>query len=155
MSLGICIAWGATTARERLIHQDRKLQEVLKKHLPVPVTPNSQPSQKSWDDLYDKISTEEAQFIGTGQSSLRLFWYKLGERKEGINAWFGLIPDEYGLSVVKAAVALTLQVIHPSCAIWPEHLSSRLAACPRLVTKTTENLHHLRRTARCSSASRP
>lgn len=37
-------------------------------------------------------------------------WYRMGDEKEIVSAWLDLIPSEYGLSVIKAGIAVVFKV---------------------------------------------
>lgn len=67
-------------------------------------------SNDAWDDLFEKICGTESETEEKNRNVRRLFWYKMGNKREHILPWLALIPDAYGLEVIKAAVALVLKV---------------------------------------------
>ena len=78
----------------------------------IPANLGIQFSGDAWDDLFDKLSDADSGYEDkTGV--MKLFWWKIGERREHIMPWVALIPDTSGLSVVKAGIALVLKVCIP------------------------------------------
>ncbi|KAI1125359.1 hypothetical protein F5Y10DRAFT_247249 [Nemania abortiva] len=66
-----------------------------------------------WDGLFDKINDLEEKAHGTEHGPRAIFCrlaLKIGENKEVIDPWISLIPNDYGLAVVKCAVAIMLNV---------------------------------------------
>lgn len=79
----------------------------------VPADLGIQFSGNAWNDLFEKLSNAEYEYQEQRCNARTLFWWKVGDRQEDIQAWVALIPDAYGLSVVKASVALLLHVTGP------------------------------------------
>ncbi|KAI1170750.1 hypothetical protein F4777DRAFT_567996 [Nemania sp. FL0916] len=87
------------------------LQEHASTTFEIDVGPNT--SKSAWDDLFDKINEieEKANETEHGPRAIfRKFTLKAGENKETIDPWINLIPDEYGLAIVKCAVAIALNI---------------------------------------------
>ncbi|KAI0534804.1 hypothetical protein GGR58DRAFT_504979 [Xylaria digitata] len=77
----------------------------------IDVGPNT--PKVEWDGLFDKINEVEEKAHGTDHGPRAVFRklaLKVGEYKEVIDPWISLIPNEYGLAVVKCAVAIVLNV---------------------------------------------
>ncbi|KAJ8120222.1 hypothetical protein O1611_g10421 [Lasiodiplodia mahajangana] len=75
------------------------------------VGPNT--PKPEWDGLFDKINEVEERAHGTEHGPRAIFCrlaLKIGENKEVIDPWVSLIPNDYGLAVVKCAIAITLNV---------------------------------------------
>lgn len=71
------------------------------------------PRRLEWDGLFDQINDVEEEAHGTEHGPRAIFCslaLKIGEKKEVIDPWISLIPNEYGLAVVKCAVAVMLNV---------------------------------------------
>jgi hypothetical protein len=79
----------------------------------IPANLGIQVSGDAWDDLFEKLSGRETIYQEHNRNARKLFWWKLGERSQHIEPWLALIPDSYGLSVLKASVALVLKVSLP------------------------------------------
>lgn len=67
---------------------------------------------ETWDDLSEKIGQIEKQYgsIKTGKGLWHSLWHKMGQNQKTADAWIAFIPDEYGLGVVKAGIALVFKV---------------------------------------------
>ena len=76
--------------------------------------------EKSWDEIYNKITDSEDEMHKSDQSVSMIFKItnKIGENQDAIQPWVDLIPNEYGMSVVKSAIALILKVLSPNL-LWP------------------------------------
>ncbi|PWY83401.1 hypothetical protein BO70DRAFT_361519 [Aspergillus heteromorphus CBS 117.55] len=87
------------------------LESILRAY--VPSTLNIDTTNYTWDALFDRLSAAETEWQATGQSATQLFakaWLKVGENREVIDPWISLIPDSYGLAVVKSGVAIILKL---------------------------------------------
>ncbi|KAK4150083.1 hypothetical protein C8A00DRAFT_46436 [Chaetomidium leptoderma] len=84
-----------------------QLEEALKVYVPnllgirLPESHNLK-----WDDLSEKIGLMEKQCKGARMGLWHSLWHKMGQSQEAADAWIAFIPDDYGLSVVKAGLAL-------------------------------------------------
>ncbi|KAI3322730.1 hypothetical protein HD806DRAFT_112975 [Xylariaceae sp. AK1471] len=77
----------------------------------IDVGPNT--PKVAWDGLFDKINGVEEKAHGTEHGPRAIFCrlaLKIGENKEVIDPWISLFPNDYGLAVVKCAVAIVLSV---------------------------------------------
>lgn len=86
---------------------DTLLKEYVAVKLDIVVTGNS------WDAIYDKINEGENGLHKTDNDIKQLFnkmVVKVGDNADTIRPFVDLIPNEYGLSVVKAGIALVLLV---------------------------------------------
>lgn len=87
------------------------LRDYVPASLRVDVGPNT--PKIEWDGLFDQINNVEEEAHGTEHGPRAIFCslaLKIGENKEVIDPWISLIPNEYGLAVVKCAVAVMLNV---------------------------------------------
>ncbi|KAI0556214.1 hypothetical protein F4679DRAFT_578334 [Xylaria curta] len=64
--------------------------------------------------LCDKIGDMENAYRESKQGCWHRFWYSCGDVKDIAEAWLDLIPDEYGLSVIKAGVAVVFKLAENS-----------------------------------------
>lgn len=62
------------------------------------------------DNLAETVGKMEKAYERSKQGLWHRLWYGLGNNKEVIDAWMGLIPDQYGLSVIKAGLAVVFKV---------------------------------------------
>lgn len=65
---------------------------------------------KGWDDLTESLLTAEKDYEDQGKDRWRRIWYGLGNKADVTTPWIEIIPNEYGLAVVKTGVALILKV---------------------------------------------
>ncbi|KAK6823052.1 hypothetical protein RU639_006101 [Aspergillus parasiticus] len=66
-----------------------------------------------WSVVFDRLAEAERKWATGDKGARAIFaktWVKIGENKEIIDPWLNLIPDSYGLAVVKTGVALLLQL---------------------------------------------
>ncbi|KAK3332797.1 hypothetical protein B0T19DRAFT_416517 [Cercophora scortea] len=77
----------------------------------VEIGPNA--TESTWNALFDKTNQADDRANGAEKSPLAIFrkmWLKIGENTEFIDPWIELIPDAYGLAVVKVSIAIILKV---------------------------------------------
>ncbi len=60
--------------------------------------------------LCDRIGDMEKAYRESKQGLWHRFWYGCGDVRDITEAWLDLIPNEYGLSVLKAGVAVVFKV---------------------------------------------
>lgn len=65
---------------------------------------------KGWDDLTKSLLAAEEDYEDRGKDRWRRIWYGLGDKAELATPWIEIIPNEYGLAVVKTGVAVILKV---------------------------------------------
>lgn len=73
----------------------------------------------SWDDLFGQMARaqgdHEARSGRKGSSSwFKYLWRKAGSKSDAIEPWLHLIPDEYGLSIVRGAIAIVFHMAEKS-----------------------------------------
>ncbi|UNI22166.1 hypothetical protein JDV02_008080 [Purpureocillium takamizusanense] len=94
------------------------LQEyVLSNDLSMGLVLGPNASESSWDALFEKVNDAEARLHGTEKRPLEIFkkmWLKVGENQAVIDPWLSLIPDSYGLAVVRSAIAIILKIAQKS-----------------------------------------
>ncbi|KAK1635253.1 hypothetical protein BDP81DRAFT_395710 [Colletotrichum phormii] len=69
------------------------------------------PTKREWEALFNDLAAAEVKANDSGSGSADAFGHmlvKIGERADRIDPWINLIPDEFGLCVVKSAFALLL-----------------------------------------------
>ena len=87
---------------------NRTLEALLRSHVKS-IPDNECP----WTVVCDRLAEAERKWATGDKGARAIFaktWVKIGETKEMIDPWLNLIPDSYGLAVVKTGVALLLQV---------------------------------------------
>jgi hypothetical protein len=65
------------------------------------------------DGLSDKIGEMEMAYKKTKEGFWHRLWYRMGNNQEIVSAWLDLIPSEYGLSVIRAGIAVIFKVSDP------------------------------------------
>jgi hypothetical protein len=91
----------------------RKLQPSIQSYLKGTGTFNHKTTREEWEALYDDISTAEAKATESDNGPLEIFnkmVLKIGEKSDYVDPWINLIPNSYGLCVVKSGFALLLSV---------------------------------------------
>ncbi|KAL2161689.1 hypothetical protein VTH06DRAFT_8251 [Thermothelomyces fergusii] len=66
------------------------------------------------DTLADKIGAMEKAYGKSKQGLWHRLWYGMGNNKDIIDAWMDLIPDQYGISVIKAGLAVMFKLAENS-----------------------------------------
>lgn len=102
-----------------LIFCPRRLAFALQDYVPLEygITLGPETSKEDWNELFTRVNTAEEAAHGEGKSPsaiFKRFVIDVGENKKYIDPWIGLIPDQYGLAVVKSAIAILLNVSIPS-----------------------------------------
>ncbi|KAK0720869.1 hypothetical protein B0H67DRAFT_206322 [Lasiosphaeris hirsuta] len=70
-------------------------------------------TETDWQSLFESVALAEAAASNLDNSPFEIFnrfAIRVGERTDVIDPWVCLIPDSYGLSVIKSAVAILLKV---------------------------------------------
>ena len=103
----------------------RRLAVALQDYVPLEygITVGPETPKEDWNALFTKVNAAEEAAHGKGKSPSAIFSrfaLKVGENREFIEPWVGLIPDEFGLAVVKSAIAILLNVSRLSCCPGPE-----------------------------------
>jgi hypothetical protein len=88
----------------------RRLENALRQYITetlcIPVT--------TFDDgLSDKISEMEKAYEKTKDGFWHRLWYRMGNNQDIVSAWLDLIPNEYGLFIIKAGIAVIFKVGYP------------------------------------------
>ncbi|KAF4444281.1 hypothetical protein F53441_11189 [Fusarium austroafricanum] len=89
----------------------KKLQPSIQSYLSNGVGFDRKTTQEEWEALYDDIAAAEAKANESDNGPLEVFnkmILKIGENSDAIDPWINLIPDSYGLCVVKSGFALLL-----------------------------------------------
>jgi hypothetical protein len=63
--------------------------------------------------LSDKIGEMETAYKKTKEGFWHRLWYRMGNNQEIVSAWLDLIPNEYGLFIIKAGIAVVFKVGYP------------------------------------------
>lgn len=72
-----------------------------------------QTTREELEALYDVLAGAEAKASESDNGPLEVFnrmVLKIGEKSDSVDPWINLIPDAYGLCVVKSGFALLLNV---------------------------------------------
>ncbi|KAN0104281.1 hypothetical protein V8E51_010026 [Hyaloscypha variabilis] len=93
----------------------KNLQKALQEYVPLEfgITISQNPTKKAWNDLFDKAVTAEEDASKSENGILAIFsqmFVTVGENSDIIDPWISLIPDPYGLAVVKSAILIVLKV---------------------------------------------
>lgn len=67
--------------------------------------------------LCDRIGEMEKAYRESKQRLWHRFWYGCGDVRDITEAWLDLIPNEYGLSVLKTGVAVVFKVGYLFCIV--------------------------------------
>ncbi|KAK5651126.1 hypothetical protein OQA88_13265 [Cercophora sp. LCS_1] len=91
----------------------KRLAVALQDYVPLEygITVGPETPKEDWNALFTKVNSAEEAAHGKGKSPSAIFSrfaLKVGENREFIEPWVGLIPDEFGLAVVKSAIAILL-----------------------------------------------
>jgi len=70
-----------------------------------------------WETLTEKILTSQQDYEASQQGFWRKIWHGIGGAKDAIDPWVALIPNDFGLAVVKTGVAVLCKV----CASCPTY----------------------------------
>jgi hypothetical protein len=118
--LGITVCHNSTENR-MLTLLSRKLQPAIQSYLKNAGTFNHKTTREEWEALYDDIATAEAKASDSDNGPLEIFnkmILKIGENSDSVDPWIHLIPNSYGLCVVKSGFALLLSVCTRLCSEW-------------------------------------
>ncbi|KAK1985390.1 hypothetical protein LZ30DRAFT_779093 [Colletotrichum cereale] len=109
--------FGGLTVREdgtlKIPDHYKKLQPALQAYLRQDgrFDWGANPTKREWEALFSDLAAAEARAEEPGRGPFDIFgrmMVKIGERSDQIDPWVNLIPDEFGLCVVKSAFALLL-----------------------------------------------
>jgi hypothetical protein len=94
--------------RQRAEYNISQLEDLLRTY----ITERLRIRVTMFDDegLCEKIQAAEKTYAKSKDTRWHRLWYKVGEKKEVAEPWLDLIPGEYGLGVLKAGVAVALNV---------------------------------------------
>jgi hypothetical protein len=110
--LGIFICSNCTESNT-LTLLSRKLQPSIQSYLRNTGALGHQTTREEWEALYDDLAGAEAKASESDNGPLEVFnkmVLKIGEKSDAVDPWISLIPDAYGLCVVKSGFALLLNV---------------------------------------------
>ncbi|KAF6814688.1 hypothetical protein CSOJ01_03911 [Colletotrichum sojae] len=108
-------ALGGLSVRPDVNTSPRKLEPTLQAYVQQhdQYTLRANPSQTDWEVLFQSVSAAETKADEPERGPLAVFnrmIVKIGEHKDEIDPWINLIPDQYGLCVVKSAFAMLLSL---------------------------------------------
>lgn len=86
------------------------LEELLKRYLPENLGLQFQEDAKKLEELAEKLANKEAQYTNRQKTFWHSLWYYIGDAKDTLDGWVALIPNEYGLVVVKTGLAVIFKV---------------------------------------------
>ncbi|KAF6822872.1 hypothetical protein CPLU01_11766 [Colletotrichum plurivorum] len=99
-------AFGGLTSPRKL---QPTVQSYVQQHVGYTLQPN--PSERDWEVLFQRVAVAETKADEPERGPFAVFnrmVVKIGEHKDEIDPWINLIPDQYGLCVVKSAFAVLL-----------------------------------------------
>ncbi|KAK3293848.1 uncharacterized protein B0H64DRAFT_398821 [Chaetomium fimeti] len=93
------------------VRPHQQIEQVLRLYisetLNIPVT-------KFDNALPDKIGALEKGYCDTKQGLFHKLWYNMGDKRDIVEAWLDVIPDSYGVCVVKAGIAVVFKLAENS-----------------------------------------
>ncbi|KAK4121225.1 hypothetical protein N657DRAFT_682882 [Parathielavia appendiculata] len=92
------------------LHLEHALKEYIAATLRIPLTAVT----FEGDGLCDKIGKLEKDYSNTKKGLWHQLWYGMGNARDTAEAWLGVIPDAYGLAVVKTGVAVVFKLAEDS-----------------------------------------
>ncbi|PYH94010.1 hypothetical protein BO71DRAFT_441273, partial [Aspergillus ellipticus CBS 707.79] len=111
---GLATGWSQYTEQRASFENPKPyitLENILRAYVPSALDIDT--TDTSWETLYDRLSEAETEWQSTGHGARGLFatvWMKIGENRELVDPWINLIPDNYGLAVVKMGVAVVFKL---------------------------------------------
>ncbi|KAF8855714.1 hypothetical protein BDZ45DRAFT_625997, partial [Acephala macrosclerotiorum] len=94
-----------------------QLAEALKFYIPNTLNIEYQgDTPQSWDQLGEKINKTQTQYKDSTDGFWHSLWYGMGDAKDAIDPWVSLIPEAYGLAVVKTGLAVVFKLAGNSAA---------------------------------------
>lgn len=81
---------------------------------------HSEDEVQKWNQLLDKLAEAESKAEDFKKGASRIFSRMLitiGENKEAIDPWVNLVPNDYGLCIVKLGLLVLLKVWHSDYSI--------------------------------------
>ncbi|OBS19992.1 hypothetical protein FPOA_11715 [Fusarium poae] len=91
----------------------KKLQPAIQSYVGKVGSLEHQTTREEWEALYDDLSAAEAKASKSDNGPLEVFnkmILKVGENSDAVDPWINLIPNSYGLCVVKAGFAILLKM---------------------------------------------
>ena len=64
----------------------------------------------SWNSVCEKIVQTEKAYRKRKEGFWHSLWYKAGDSRDILEGWTSLIPNQYGLAIVKASIAVIFKV---------------------------------------------
>jgi len=93
------------------MYKTRQLAQALKFYIPNTLRiPYEGDSENSWDKLGDRINQMQTKYKDSTDGFWHRLWYGIGDAKDAIDPWVSLIPEAYGLAVVKTGLAVVFKV---------------------------------------------
>ncbi|KAJ6111188.1 hypothetical protein N7486_003423 [Penicillium sp. IBT 16267x] len=94
------------------------LEQLLKQYLPENLSVNFENDSKKLQQLSETLTYAESNFSTQNSGFWHSIWGGIGEGRSVLDGWVALIPNEYGLSVVKMGLAVVFK--------WIESINSDL-----------------------------
>lgn len=86
----------------------RRLEQSLEVYFQTALGINR--NEETWDSLCEKITDTKAKYNDSKSGIWHTIWYKMGGYKDTLDGWTALIPEQYGLAVVKTGIAVIFKV---------------------------------------------
>lgn len=72
----------------------------------------AQSTPEGWETMCNQILNTQRDYTEKENTIWHKIWYGMGEASEIVNVWIDLIPDEFGLAVVKTGLAVIFKVCY-------------------------------------------
>ncbi|OJJ50410.1 hypothetical protein ASPZODRAFT_129035 [Penicilliopsis zonata CBS 506.65] len=92
----------------------RSLEGLLRDYLPMNLGLEFPENAKQLEQLSAKLAGAEEGYKDRGRGFWHSIWYKIGEADDVVDTWVSLIPNEYGLAVVKTGLAVVFKLAERS-----------------------------------------
>ncbi|PWY85886.1 hypothetical protein BO94DRAFT_536021 [Aspergillus sclerotioniger CBS 115572] len=92
----------------------RSLEGLLQQYLPLNLGLQLPKNANELEQLSERLAGAEDRYNGEKNGFWHSIWYNLGEGEEVISNWIGLIPNEYGLAIVKTGLAVVFKLAERS-----------------------------------------
>ncbi|PLB53482.1 hypothetical protein P170DRAFT_435110 [Aspergillus steynii IBT 23096] len=94
----------------------KSLEEVLRRTLLTKLELELPENAAKLEELSERLAGAEDQYKERKNGRWHSIWYSIGEGKDMIDPWVALIPNEYGLAVVKTGLAVVFKLAERSSA---------------------------------------
>ncbi|KAE8449419.1 hypothetical protein EG329_008027 [Mollisiaceae sp. DMI_Dod_QoI] len=89
-----------------------QLEQALRAY--IPTTLGIQYEGDTWDGLCEKINQAQKGHTDATKGTWHSIWYKMGDAKNDLDGWLNIIPDAYGIAMVKTGLAVVFKLAEGS-----------------------------------------